>query len=160
MRKSVSSALPMNLSTIERHEMKLEDRFFPRVWDGKRYWYPCFSELGITYEGENLPFCEENIRSLDWALSWHFSQNGEHLDFVHIVEACTGLRDKKGNLIYESDIVEYKISGAPSKSKGIVHYDMNQGVYLKGSQFLSTYPKTILIIGNINENPELKIGTD
>lgn len=80
--------------------MKLEDRFFPRVWDGERYWYPCFSELGITYEAEDLPFIEENIKSLDWALGWHFPQNGDDLEFNHIVEACTGLKDKNGKLIF------------------------------------------------------------
>lgn len=45
--------------------MKFEDRFLPRVWDGERHWYPNLSELGITYEAEDLPFDEENIHCLD-----------------------------------------------------------------------------------------------
>lgn len=35
--------------------MILQDRFFPRVWDGKKYWYPIYNELGITYESSELP---------------------------------------------------------------------------------------------------------
>ena len=57
--------------------MKLQDRFFPRVWDGKKYWYPVFSELRITYECPDLPFAEENLRNLTWALDWHFPIKAE-----------------------------------------------------------------------------------
>lgn len=38
----------------------------------KKYWYPVFSELRITYECPDLPFAEENLRDLTWALDWHF----------------------------------------------------------------------------------------
>lgn len=94
--------------------MKLQDRFFPRVWDGENYWYPVFSELRITYECPDLPFTEENIRDLTWALDWHFpikNKGGKlevsgELAFDHIVEGCTGKRDMNEKLIYEGAIVK------------------------------------------------------
>ena len=82
--------------------MKLQDRFFPRVWDGKKYWYPVFSELRVTYECPDLPFAEENLRDLTWALDWHFPIKAEgsklevlneELEFDHSVEGCVGKRD-------------------------------------------------------------------
>ena len=95
--------------------MKLQDRFFPRVWDGKKYWYPVFSELRITYECPDLPFSEENLRDLTWALDWHFPMKAEggklevlneELEFNHIIEGCVGKRDINEKLIYEGDIVK------------------------------------------------------
>lgn len=94
--------------------MKLQDRFFPRIWDGKKYWYPVFSELKITYECPDLPFTEENLRDLTWALDWHFPIKAEgsklevlseELEFNHIIEGCVGKRDINKKLIYEGDIV-------------------------------------------------------
>lgn len=87
--------------------MKLDNRFFPRVWDGEKYWYPCFSELGITYQCDKLPFNEDNIMDLDWALGWRFAKDGDRLEFDHIVESCTGMQDKNGKDIYENDVVKF-----------------------------------------------------
>lgn len=104
--------------------MKVQDRFFPRVWDGEKYWYPILSELKITYECDKLSFCEENIRDLTWALDWHFpikAEGGklkvldEELEFDHIVEGCVGKRDRNNKLIYEEDIVKV--------------WDVNQYIY-------------------------------
>lgn len=71
-----------------------------------------------------------------------------------IPEQCTGLKDKNGNLIYEGDIVEYKISGIP-KITAIVRWSPTSAHFWKGSQDLATYQKSTVIIGNIHENPEL-----
>lgn len=84
--------------------MILQDRFFPRVWDGKKYWYPVYSELGITYECSELPFEEENIRNLSWALDWHLKD--DKIEFNNIVEGCVGKKDRNEKLIYEGDIVK------------------------------------------------------
>lgn len=62
--------------------MILQDRFFPRVWDGKKYWYPVYSELGITYECSELPLEEENIRNLSWALDWHLKDDKIEFNFL------------------------------------------------------------------------------
>lgn len=130
--------------------MKTQKRFFPRIWDGEKYWYPCFSELGITYETDDLPFTEENIKTLDWALGWHFPQNGEDLEFDHEVEGCTGLNDKNSKLVYEGDILK----------SGIHHYQVawHDGKFVlnKGCK---NYPISgcdlMEIIGNIHKNSEL-----
>lgn len=67
---------------------------------------------------------------------------------------CTGLRDKNGQLIFEGDIVEYKIPGIP-KITAVVSWSGQSAHFWKGAQDLATYQKTTVIIGNIYENPEL-----
>ena len=132
--------------------MKFEDRFFPRIWDGKRYWYPCFDELGISYISRDLLLTEENIRSLDWALSWRFSDDGDRIDFVHIIEACTGLKDKNNNLIYEKDIIYddgFDAYGEVLFDEGKFQVEIDGGIY----DLYECLPVTKY--GNIHQNPEL-----
>lgn len=72
-----------------------------------------------------------------------------------IVEQCTGLKDKNGRLIYEGGIVKFKISSI--KCVGAVRWDERTGGWLKDEtdQPLHTYIKSVEVIGNIHENPEL-----
>lgn len=88
----------------------IDDRFLPRVWTDEGYYYPIFSELGITYENKNLPFTKENLKDINWAFRWHFNHSNENVDmeYINTLEQCTGLRDKNGQLIYENDYVTHK----------------------------------------------------
>lgn len=141
--------------------IKIQERFFPRIWDGEKYWYPCFSELGITYETDDLPFTEENIKTLDWALGWHFPQSGKDLEFDHEVEGCTGLNDKNGKLIYEGDIFKAIVINSFPGDKCLNKTIIGQvSYYAKECAFaFSAYQPINLfkieIIGNIHEDAEL-----
>lgn len=76
-------------------------------------------------------------------------------DIFQNAEQCTALKDKNGRLIYEGDIVKFKISSI--KCVGAVRWDERTGGWLKDKtgQPLHTYIKSVEVIGNIHENPEL-----
>ena len=64
----------------------------------------------------------------------------------------TGVTDKKGNLIFEKDIVEYKIPSCPTISKEVVFFA--DGAFLKDGHSVSSYRKQTTVAGNFYENPE------
>lgn len=131
--------------------MKLDNRFFPRVWDGEKYWYPCFSELGITYQCDELPFTEENIKDLDWALGWHFSKNADGVFFDHIVEACTGMKDKSDKDIYEKDIIKF-----PDGRCFLSIWNQYRAAFgFEVTQDMSICPYEVEVVGNIHQNADL-----
>lgn len=129
----------------------------PRVWDGERYWYPCFSELGITYQNDELPFTAENTKTLDWAFDWNFGIND--LEFSKVLERPAGTRDEKGALVYEGDIIEYEdqywevVYSAPTMEWGIMGSDYS--IYGRKIERADVYVLKCRIVGNIHENGDL-----
>lgn len=129
----------------------IDDRFLPRVWTDKGYYYPIFSELGITYENKNLPFTRENIKDIDWAFRWHFNENVD-MEYINTLEQCTCLKDKNGKLIYEGDIVTDGIDIFE------VVWDYNAWC-IQTNKFQHFLTEGFEIIGNIHENTDLiKVG--
>lgn len=84
----------------------------------------------------------------------------------HIINFCTGIKDKNGKLIYEGDIVRtWKFSTGITKLSVIVWNEARCGFRLcdidNYRRNIHRYPQsmvnvtTIEVLGNIYENPEL-----
>lgn len=124
-----------------------------------RFAYSDYQEKNPQLGDLKLSFVDGNwiVEEYDWAEY----EECDELEWVTLyfdepikIEQCTALKDKNGNLIWEGDVVEYKIPGIP-KISAVVCWSPTSVRFLKGSQDIATYQKSTVVIGNIHKNPEL-----
>ena len=115
------------------------DRFKFRVWSTKHNCYQEYCSFDLTMEG----------RLIDGAGN---TENNGREDLI--IEQCTGLKDKNGNLIYECDLLE------AGGRRYVVCWAHHGFVMRFTPDSASSYPlggtDLFEIIGNIHEQKEEK----
>lgn len=114
--------------------MKNNDRFRFRVWNkANNYYIDEYAVSGLNLR--DLPLTEK----------------------YYITEQCTGLKDNKGKLIYEGDIVEIIDN---EQENAFVYFDEHTAQFVVRTKdvdfdFDNISNEELEVIGNIHENPEL-----
>lgn len=75
----------------------MNDRFKFRVWDNKLSQYRTAGDIQLGANGQTFVISKE------------LPNLYQYIDDV-VVEFCTGLKDKNGNLIYEGDIIRFCVN--------------------------------------------------
>ena len=112
----------------------MNDRFKFRVWDKRLN----------RYLGKDDP---TQMITDDGYLAYLDDDGMKH----YIIEQCTGLKDKNGNLIYEGDIVREISKKEPEWEEYIIAVEWKDC----GFNLYSSEDFDFDIIGNIHENKEL-----
>lgn len=125
-----------------------------------------YKPTGEHFKPVSINFNDNTIRGNfdgeinDWC---HFSLDGKYGDVI--LRQYTGLKDKNGKEIYESDILE-QIRESKKGYYTVVWHDNGfkleykftrkyQGEEYTDTNYLPIYQDYYLVIGNIYENPEL-----
>lgn len=133
-----------------------KDRCKFKAWDKKdKKWIKDFT---IFNDGSIIQI--SNTMSLETNSLLIEKKIGKEVDLMQ----CTGLKDKKGKLIFEGDIVKFEVNILEDEQYiniGIVTYyqnDLKYGLYISDKEcaFIDNFEDNIIeIIGNKYENPEL-----
>lgn len=128
----------------------MQDRFKFRAWDGQDQEY--------DYNAQNISFYDHDEDSI--TLFRHIERDKPNVT----LEQCTGLKDKNGKLIYEGDIVKYKLL-YEDEFIGDCYKEVsyNKGFFepfnhIFDSRFIFISIENIEVVGNIHENSELLEG--
>lgn len=135
----------IKLTKQKQQANKMNDRFKFRVIDNRDW----SDDKGTMYYDAE--------RAYDYLTDIPVNCFGNFFDDDWIVEQCTGLKDKNGNLIYEGDIIKdrgeitYKIQW---KDACFVAVALDNFNYMPDSILVQTWLNTwkAEIIGNIHEN--------
>ena len=120
----------------------MEDRFNFRFWDkDRKKMFNCI-QINFTENAHGSNSLKDNESSIHLMYQPHL-----------ILMQSTGLKDKNGKLIFEGDILFYKIGS--NKCREVVTWNQQQCGWIKGYQDLCTYQKHCEVIGNIYENANL-----
>ena len=133
-----------------------------RIWDNLEKDY--LNEEDIVIDNLNNIFIFERYDSNDSDL-WYTRLLPDPDNKRHVIEQCTGLKDKNGTEIYAGDICSF--SSKNGKYVGIVERSddlASFGLRMVKNNFLYTFSEfnimgvdldTLEVAGNIHENPEL-----
>ena len=109
---------------------------------------------GVWLHGDLRQWSENQKGIYDYEL-------GRTLDVIpETVGQFTGLTDKNGKRIFEGDILDHHVQGDIIVNRGVVNWDEENARWAHQLNtmnpcFYMHNPKTIEVIGNIHDQPEL-----
>lgn len=119
----------------------MNDRFKFRVWDVQHQKYLDFDLLDKESLNDFSYFAIDEAPDYNEQIS-----SSGNTCWALIIEQCTSLKDKNGNLIYEGDIV------TNGEDNGFIYWSEKCGAWSVTGFLFRYFPNDLEIIGNIHEN--------